>query len=63
MLGEDLSLVLLPNTLRGCVIPLIRRDATMTDPVPARNRTEIIRSNGGEARAGPDGVGPGGPGG
>lgn len=43
MLGEDLSLVMLRNTLRGLVIPLTTGDRTMTDPVPARNRPEIIR--------------------
>ncbi|GGV49918.1 hypothetical protein GCM10010293_60680 [Streptomyces griseoflavus] len=59
MLGEDLSLVMLRNTLRGAVIPLTRRDATMTDPVPVRNRTEINHSaegaapGAGGARAGP----------
>ncbi|CAL9481357.1 hypothetical protein SUDANB176_03054 [Streptomyces sp. enrichment culture] len=44
MLGEDLSLVVLRNTLRGFVIPLIAGTRTMTDPVPARNRPEITRS-------------------
>ncbi len=59
MLGEDLSLVMLRNTLRGAVIPLTRRDATMTDPVPVRNRTEINHSaegaapGAGGARTGP----------
>lgn len=59
MLGEDLSLVMLRNTLRGAVIPLTRRDTTMTDPVPVRNRTEINHSaegaapGAGGARAGP----------
>lgn len=43
MLGEDLSLVVLRNTLRGRVIPLTTGERTMTDPVPARNRPEIIR--------------------
>ncbi|CAL9529042.1 hypothetical protein SUDANB132_03994 [Streptomyces sp. enrichment culture] len=53
MLGEDLSLVLLRNTLRGPVIPFTTRDGTMTDPVPARNRTEIIRPGGGGSRRRP----------
>lgn len=44
MLGEDLSLVVLPNTLRGRVIPFTVRHRTMTDPVPPRNLPEIIRS-------------------
>lgn len=44
MLGEDLSLVVLRNTLRGLVIPLTTGHRTMTDPVPVRNRPEIIRS-------------------
>ncbi|GHH90551.1 hypothetical protein GCM10017779_10080 [Streptomyces capillispiralis] len=38
MLGEDLSLVVLRNTLRGFVIPLTAGSRTMTDPVPARYR-------------------------
>ncbi|CAL9483688.1 hypothetical protein GCM10010266_37370 [Streptomyces griseomycini] len=44
MLGEDLSLVVLRNTLRGFVIPLTAGTRTMTDPVPVRNRPEIVRS-------------------
>jgi hypothetical protein len=44
MLGEDLSLVVLRNTLRGFLIPPIAGHRTMTDPVPVRNRPEIIRS-------------------
>jgi hypothetical protein len=36
MLGEDLSLVVLRNTLRGRVIPFTLSTRTMTGPVPAR---------------------------
>jgi hypothetical protein len=36
MLGEDLSLVVLRNTLRGSVIPFTAWEPTVTAPAPAR---------------------------
>ncbi|GGV80966.1 hypothetical protein GCM10010294_53850 [Streptomyces griseoloalbus] len=36
MLGEDLSLVVLRNTLRGLVIPFTAGERTVTAPAPAR---------------------------
>ena len=63
MLGEDLSLFMLRNTLRGPVIPLTTEERTMTDPVPPRNRQETVRLLQRVSRTGLGEVGLGRPGG
>src|SRR5688500_16298409 len=68
MLGEDLSLVVLRNTLRGSLIPHTAGERTMTDPAPSRHppatgRGAPRRSRQGEAGVGLGEVGLGGAGG